>query len=139
MDDIRSGFTNFHPTKEIHGFDSPYNELNEDLSATYKKMKNIIYSYENGSLYRCYLLNGEFEKEEVLYVHFQKRDLSINAGLLELISDDRWLVVPNYFTKWEPLSKKEIKRIAPDQPHFSDFKLRIKLTLYKVYRRIKNA
>ena len=140
MDDIRSGFTNFRSTKEIQGFGSPYNELNEDLSAIYKRMKNIVYSYENGSLYRYYLLNGALKKEEILYVHFQKRNISIKENLLEeLISDERWIIVPNHFMKWQSVSKKEVESIAPDKLYISDFKLRIKLALYEVCCRIRKV
>ena len=140
MDDIRSGFTNFRSTKEIQGFGSPYNELNEDLSAIYKRMKNIVYSYENGSLYRYYLLNGALNKEEILYVHFQKRNISIKENLLEeLISDERWIIVPNHFMKWQSVSKKEVESIAPDKLYISDFKLRIKLALYEVCCRIRKV
>lgn len=140
MDDIRSGFTTFRPTKEMRGYGSPYHELNKDLSATYKKMRNIVYSYENGALYRCYLLNGKFEKEEVLYVHFQKRNLLLDRSLLgELISNQNWLIVPSYFTKWQPLDKKAVKCIAPNKLYISDFKLKIKTELFMCYCRVKKV
>lgn len=140
MDDIRSGFTSFRTTKEMNGYGGPYNEMNKDLSAIYKKMQNIVYSYENGALYRCFIINGKFKKEEVMYAHFQKRNLSVDKDILEeLISDEKWLIVPNYFTKWLQLDKNEVKKIAPKKFCINDLKLEIKLILFKIYRNMKRG
>ena len=137
MDDIRPGYSGFRPTKEIHGYGSPYNFKNRDFSSVYKRMHNIVYSYENGSLYRCFLLDGKYKREEVIYTHFQKRNLFVDELILhELLKDEKWIIIPNRFVKHEELNKDVIKRISPDKYGISDAKLDLKCTLSKFYHSI---
>lgn len=86
MDDIRTGFNAFRPTKEIAENTGPYSKKNVNESNIYKKMKNVFYKYDNGSLYRCYCLNRKKCTEEILYVHFQKRDFIVDKNLKNLSS-----------------------------------------------------
>ena len=74
MDDIRAGYVKFRPTKEIHGYGSPYNEKNEDVSSLYKRMRNIVYSYENGSLFRVYHWE-EKSKKKKYYMLISKNEI----------------------------------------------------------------
>ena len=100
-------------------------------------MHNIVYSYENGSLYRCFLLDGKYKREEVIYTHFQKRNLFVDELILhELLKDEKWIIIPNRFVKHEELNKDVIKRISPDKYGISDAKLDLKCTLSKFYHSI---
>lgn len=134
MDDVRPGYSGFRPTKEIHDYGSPYNFNNRDFSSVYRRMHNIVYSYENGSLYRCFLIDGRYKKEEVIYTHFQKRDLFVDKLILhELIKDEKWIIIPNRFVKHEELDKNAIQRISPKKHGMNDVKLDLKYTLSKFY------
>lgn len=84
MDDIRTNFKAFRPTKEVGDKTGPYSPKNVNESYIYRKMKNIFYKYDNGSLYRCFCLNHKKCAEEILYVHFQKRNLIVDKHLKNL-------------------------------------------------------
>lgn len=50
------------------------------LSCAYKQLINYKYQmfyWEEGKVYRAYLLNNEIRKEEFVYIHFQKRNLKV--------------------------------------------------------------
>ena len=55
-----------------------------------KDRKNFIYSFNNGKLFRFYNINGNVKKEEILYVHFQKRKLFV-----PLIVKNEFTIIPN--------------------------------------------
>lgn len=44
-----------------------------------KDIKNLMFSYEQGKLYRIGSINGEVNKHETLYVHLQKRPIIIKT------------------------------------------------------------
>lgn len=64
----------------------------------YLGCRNIIYSYENGSLYRIYEKDGRINKDETMYAHFQKRDMAVNV----LVSD-HFLMIPNSYVRFEEI------------------------------------
>ena len=94
MDDIAFGFNGFHLTKELTGRFSPYKEYQTDLSARYRKMKHIMYSFMDGELTRLWTERGQVKSEPVLYAHFQKRQMKVavpdDAGEF-LIAGDAFL------------------------------------------------
>lgn len=94
MDDIAFGFNGFHLTKELTGRFSPYKEYQTDLSARYRKMKHIMYSFKDGELTRLWTERGQVKSEPVLYAHFQKRQMKVavpdDAGEF-LIAGDAFL------------------------------------------------
>lgn len=55
-----------------------------------KGRKHFIYSFENGKLFRVFEQNGKVGKEEIMYVHFQKRNLSIQTE-----ASNYFTIVPN--------------------------------------------
>lgn len=64
-----------------------YREDMADISCRIKRMtasrqKNYnhqVFYYENGSVYRAFVENGNIKKEEYIYIHFQKRQLQIES------------------------------------------------------------
>lgn len=52
-----------------------------------------IFSYENGKLYKLYKKDNETVREEVMYVHLQKRKMQTS----EQIEGNRFLIYPNVF------------------------------------------
>lgn len=59
--------------------------------------RKYIFSFENGKTYKIYLFNEKIIKEEVMYIHFQKRKMK---NLLQ-ISLDKFLMCPNEFFKYD--------------------------------------
>lgn len=64
-----------------------YREEMADISCRIKRMtasrqKNYdhqVFYYENGSVYRAFVDNGNIQKEEFIYIHFQKRKFQIQS------------------------------------------------------------
>lgn len=64
-----------------------------------EKSHNLVYSYENGHLYRHYLQGLTHVKEEICYLHASKRHITA------CISDSsRFIIYPNRITKWREWS-----------------------------------
>lgn len=64
-----------------------------------KDKKNFMFVFDKGKLYRYYEHNGEVNKEETCYVHFQKRQLSI-SNKLKNHQTEQFAVIPNKFTNY---------------------------------------
>lgn len=112
MDDILCSRDGFHPTKKISGYGKPYNRQNSDESKRYKQMKNIIYIYRHGKLNRMWRERGNVQEEEILYVHFQKRNFNVE---LPNSKADSFIVVPNSFIEDQPVNISSLKKLNPDR------------------------
>lgn len=60
-----------------------------------EKSQNVVYSFEYGKLYRCYLNKAKVKKEEISYLHYPKRQLKCLSK-----SCDKYLIVPNKIIDW---------------------------------------
>lgn len=87
----------------------------------------VYFEYNQGELFRYYFLNDKWSKDESLYVHFQKRKMSIQDS----VDPKHFLVIPNQFI---PLGKgsKDLLRLC-SAPLY-DFKL-IKI-MVKYYSKV---
>lgn len=115
FDDIIVNLTGFFPTKKIgkKEIGGPYHLHNIDLSKKYKVMKNIIYKYIDGKLYRIWCSNKNIYQEEVLYVHLQKRDMKIQ-NIAILMEKESFFVCPGVFMEINgDLSKDFLKAVSP--------------------------
>jgi len=83
FDDLLIGLEGFYPTKRIgkKELGGPYHHNNIDISQRYKQMKHIVYSFSGGSLYRLWSETKKVHKEEVLYVHLQKRNMGFDTAV----------------------------------------------------------
>lgn len=73
-------------------------------------VKNVIFLYENGTLYRCYEVNGVMKTEETMYVHFQKRDM-----IVETENFSKYLIVPNRFIPYDEPNLLLLKKYGRKQ------------------------
>ncbi len=113
-DDIIPGTENFQPTQLIPGgFIGPYHDQPCE-AAHFRKMKNIVYSFQNGTLQRCYVRDGRLYQEEVLYVHLQKRKMQMDEEL-KTGQLHHFLIVPNRFAVFEPPTVEALTILAPEQ------------------------
>jgi hypothetical protein len=71
------------------------------------KWKQVYFSYQAGHLYRHVLLDGQWHKDESLYVHFQKRPLKV-----ETQDVDRYIVIPNRIVEPDRYTPDELKRLT---------------------------
>lgn len=71
------------------------------LSINYpEKSNHLVYGFDEGHLYRYYLKGNKVQKEEISYVHFSKRQVSIAVP-----SDSgRFCLYPNTITHWKDWS-----------------------------------
>lgn len=69
----------------------------------FPEKKFVVYSFEKGRVYRLSLDRGEVKKEELIYVHFSKRNVSV-----ECENEDEWLLVPNSFINYKELCLFEL-------------------------------
>lgn len=77
---------------EIH-FDNlqpyHYSFVSSKVLQSKSGMKNVMYSYDKGKLYRIGTINSKVRKEETLFVHLQKRPIIINTT-----ETDRFSIIP---------------------------------------------
>lgn len=59
--------------------------------------KNCIFSFEDGKIYKHIFSENKFLKEEVMYVHFQKRKMINNLEK----EKDRFIMIPNEFIEYD--------------------------------------
>lgn len=57
----------------------------------------FIYSFENGKLFRVFCENGKIGKEEIMYAHFQKRNIEVLSE-----PSDNFIIIPNKFVSPSP-------------------------------------
>lgn len=128
MDDIRVGFDGFRLTKEISGCLSPYHSKNSNEFLKYKKMKYIYYDMHNGILKRRWFNDKCELSEEILYVHFQKRNMKIKVN--NLIQVKEYYIIDDSFVNRKKLITNYVKKTQKDT--FKNKYLRLKYNLYKI-------
>lgn len=134
IDDIMYQNNNiFRTTREVRYRDSKnLNQIKYN-----RKMKNIIYRYENGKLYRIYNINNTCKEKEILYVHFQKRKLEDKIPS----EKSKYLIAPNYFYELteENLKVHNIKKVTKyDKCFFRTIK-QIEWYVKRIYKKIKKV
>lgn len=70
-------------------------------------IKNVMFSFEKGKLYRCGIKDGKLVKDETLYVHIQKRPVYVKTEVSDCFS-----IVPpgNYILFVENITPQYLKR-----------------------------
>lgn len=110
FDDILIMAEDFRPVQVLPGgFVGPYHDQPCE-AGRFHKMKHISYLFHDGILERCWVQKGRVKKEEVMYVHFQKRKMQISEGLLDF---RRFLIVPNAFLCPVELTPEVLRTLAP--------------------------
>lgn len=69
---------------------------------------NIVYEYKSGNLYRNYInkYTDKIEKEELLYVHFYKRNLKI-----ECRNFNNFIISPNIINEYSDINPSLLKKL----------------------------
>lgn len=100
-----------------------------------------IYFYNKGKLYRIYREKGKIVKSECMYVHLQKRRMSVD----EAVNPECFLICPNHFTKCpsdipeeNPLLNSDIfwEQISQDKKGYFNRNAERFQNLYRDFRRL---
>lgn len=91
----------------------------------------LIYTYEKGKLYRVFAENTNLKKCEIMYVHFQKREMEIKITLQE-----KYMIVPNSFVPFlEDLTYNDLNRFnVSNRFYFHKIKLVRNMILNKIQK-----
>lgn len=81
-----------------------------------------IFKYEQGKLYSIFLDNNTILSKEYMYIHLQRRFM-INS----VINPNKFLIIPNKFIEFTPITKKFIKKNSKNK------------ILYKQFIRLKHS
>lgn len=76
-----------------------YSFINSDLEKEIderEKAKHSLFIWKDGKLYRVYLSNGAVNREEFMYIHFQKRKMNVRIQT----QTKRYNIVPNAFVPY---------------------------------------
>ena len=79
------------------------NEIDELKENENWKGKSTIFSFEKGVLNRLQVNKDQIITKEYMYVHLQKRAMSIDENL----DDTKFLIIPNKFTMWQNTFTKD--------------------------------
>ena len=103
--------------------------LNQDLEFTCEKNKHTFFEWKNGKLARYSVSDNRYEKEELLYVHFQKRKM--RKYFSELTTS--FYIFPKGFIRNINIDDmKKIKASTIDRLYLPYFKLKCKSLKYRL-------
>ena len=131
MDDIIPNWKGLFPTKILKGDLSPYH-AEKYSSKRYRQMKYILYSFENGKLFRHFLIKETLFSEEILYVHLQKRKMRNNVN-----AKSSFLIKSDEFLGYNTITKKELKKNGNKLFYFSNIINLIKFFLLSVKYKLR--
>ena len=89
---IDSGYKFYEDNSKIADVDFRYYQF----KIMFDKQEYNLFTYENGKTYRLYNENGKIVKEEVMYIHFQKRKMINNLKF----NTDKYIICPNEFINY---------------------------------------
>ena len=70
-------------------------------------VRNAIFEFKEGYLYRHFLRRGNRVKEETMYAHFQKRPMEVGT-----IDVNHYLIVPNKFIEFQEPTIQVVKKFG---------------------------
>lgn len=109
-DEPTVGVEDFRPVNITPGgYIGPYHNQ-PDESGRFRRMKNILYRWNQGTLERCWTEKAQLSFEEIAYVHLQKRKMSYDP---ECLGSDAFLIVPNRFLPSRELTADIVQQLSP--------------------------
>lgn len=85
------------------------------------KNKHQIFEWNKGKLYRLYVYNNKIHKEEFIYIHFLRREMSNTIKK----NDDHFLIVPNKFIDYQELTVSLIINFSRKRFYWQYYKKRL--------------
>lgn len=88
--------------------------MNLEFRSHRRQGDNLLFSYENGKLFRIFLKQDNLVKEETMYVHFQKRKMEVKTNPGEL-----FIMAPNAFLPYQNLrNEANHKQLQPKKTFY---------------------
>lgn len=87
-----------------------------------KPDKPCIFSYENGKIFRIDFDGQKIQKEEKLYVHLQKRKMTVDNNIRE----NKYFIIPNRFCAYDEKLLQDTAfwhSVSNEQQHYYNFRL----------------
>lgn len=84
----------------------------DKLEWLYLLKERYIIEWDNGRLYKIYLKDREIKKEEILYVHYQKRKMDFQ---IDIDNTNQFYIVPNKFITLDSIDEKVIKKYTKNK------------------------
>lgn len=104
----------------------------EDYQLYYPYWKREIFEWNEGKLYRISQKNKNIKKQELGYVHFQKRKMTNSVH-----NKKHFLIVPNEFIDYQEFDEKFLKKKCRNRIYKKYFELKFEALEYyicKIYR-----
>ncbi len=116
--------------EDIFFADINYERNNFEMVFIQDEYKDQIWRWDNGKLYRLFVVNGEVKTKEMLLIHLQKRPMNLE------IHDDKdlksFLIVPNRFLDDKPVNASEIKEYNVKKLYLKKYTKRVQSWLKKI-------
>ncbi len=78
--------------------------------------KRFVIEWDNGRLFKYYLNDNKIKKEEIGYVHYQKRKMNIKFNMDEFETTKKYIIVPNKFIiERKNLTVSDIKKYTKEK------------------------
>ena len=119
FDDIKIDAVPFFPVQRCKN--SPHNVI-----------RNVYYAYDGKKLTRICQFFDEIFREEVLYVHLQKRSMENHVT-----NSGKFIIVPNSFEPFRVLSFEEHNALPRDKSRVQHFVVRVKNAVKRRLPKIK--
>ena len=124
FDDLLIMTEDFFPVQKLPGgFVGPYHDQPSEVSR-FRKMKHILYRFCDGTLERCWVQRKQVHREEIMYVHLQKRKMQIDEAVLNG-NRQEFFLIPNRFVSPSPLDADNMKQLAPGKWSKASLKSRL--------------
>lgn len=97
---------------------------------------HLIFEYEEGRMYRVYLIGDNLYKEQTMYVHFKRR---MNTLKLEITPCQHYLIVPNKiisYTGYDILKVYKWSHCGLARQLFYYIKIKAAAKIYKIIKKI---
>lgn len=107
------------------------------LDEKVKNYKHQIFYWEKGKVYRAYIKNGELQKEEYLYIHFQKRpNFEITPELLTV--DGFYITKDGFFVKEQEVTQADIDKYNRYKGALYEWWEKTKFSIKRFFTKVKN-
>ena len=84
----------------------------KELKWDHLSKEKYIIEWQNGNLYKVFLKDGKIKKEELLYVHYQKRKMNYKIDMKNI---NHFFIVPNEFIYIKNLNPSIIKKYTKEK------------------------
>lgn len=92
----------------IKRYNFTMSRVKDDFSGYYLlKEKPMVFSWEDGILYKHQALGGKIQKKEYMYIHIKRRALNIDERIIG--APDRYIITQDGFRRYEKITKRYIK------------------------------